>query len=136
MPQTAKKKFQAVEMLMHFDSGTSARETRELWINKFDHDGGDKDADPPIHPAMSPFWALHDVTLHEDAVLLTIHKYSFEVPITATAKATKQTAYCEVLKKAAVPVNVILEIPVYTNDVKVVKGSRLCLGEEADIEDE
>ena len=79
---------------------------------------------------MSPFWALNGATPGEDAVPLTLQWYSFEVPMSAAVKVTKKTESCEILKKAAVAVKVILEIPVYTNDVKIVKRSSLCLGED------
>ena len=113
-------------MSIHFDSASSGRETKEVWIKKFNSDGGNNDSDPPIPPVMSPFRALHDVTPAEEDMPLTLQTYSFETSISAAVKVTKKTESCEVLKKAGVVVKAILEIPVYTNEVKVAKGSSLC----------
>ena len=132
-----KKNCKAASIKVHMDRDGFDRQTSEFWIRKFIKDGGDNDVRPPVHPAMSPYWFLHDVMFTpEDAVPLKLVDYSFDSSL-PFVKVTNKSESGEIFKRAAVAVKMVVQISCYTNDVKIAKGSSICLGEEPeDIDDE
>ena len=123
-----------VDMKINIDPESSEDNSTKFWIRKFETDGGDNDADPPVLPSMSPFWFLHDVTKDDDAIPLRLIRSSFEVPLSVSSKVTKKGEFGDSMKKAAVSKKWLLEVPVYTNDVEIAKGSSICLGDELEEE--
>ena len=96
-----------------------SKQTHVVWALPFEEHGEDKEAEPPVHPAISPYWWVADLAFHEGCELLVFKKVVLEVPLNANVDLPGW-------KKLGAKFIVKVSFQYLTNDTELDAGAHLC----------
>ena len=103
--------------------GVDFKKNLKFWVNPFDVSGEeDLDSNPPVYPAVSPFWFLRGIDRepapggNEVRLIETTQEVDCNVALAATG----------ILKTTGWPkVKIVMHVPLYTNAEKLEAGDRV-----------